>query len=172
MLKTCTLCGEAKPLSEFHRNKRSKDGRRTWCAVCGTAVSRAHNAKHKDPCVYVVTHSLVVGGCKIGRATKVRARVGAIRTSLPVGEPALFWAAHTPTPGDAEIAAHSEFWSQRIRGEWFNVNPEEAVKFIKGYFATHSIQWREHCPSETTRKPLPSGLPLFDAATASERQST
>lgn len=33
-MKTCTKCGETKELTEFHRNKRSKDGRGTRCKSC------------------------------------------------------------------------------------------------------------------------------------------
>ena len=32
--KCCTKCGETKPLDEFHRDKRSKDGRVTRCKSC------------------------------------------------------------------------------------------------------------------------------------------
>lgn len=33
-MKTCTKCGEVKPLDEFHRNKASRDGRVTRCKSC------------------------------------------------------------------------------------------------------------------------------------------
>ena len=32
--KRCTHCGKVKPLSEFHRNKRSRDGYRPDCKQC------------------------------------------------------------------------------------------------------------------------------------------
>jgi hypothetical protein len=32
--KTCTKCGEWKPLEEFHRDKAKKFGRRTECKKC------------------------------------------------------------------------------------------------------------------------------------------
>ena len=32
--KTCTSCGETKPLSEYHRSKQGKEGRRAICRVC------------------------------------------------------------------------------------------------------------------------------------------
>src|SRR5688572_20157370 len=35
-MKRCTMCGEEKPLDDFHRDKRNKDGRRAYCAKCGT----------------------------------------------------------------------------------------------------------------------------------------
>jgi len=33
-MKTCTKCDEAKELSEFYKNSRAKDGRRTDCKRC------------------------------------------------------------------------------------------------------------------------------------------
>lgn len=32
--KTCTRCGETKPLTEFHRNRSAPDGRQSRCKVC------------------------------------------------------------------------------------------------------------------------------------------
>ena len=33
-MKTCTVCGTVKPLDEYHRDKRSSDGRRSRCKSC------------------------------------------------------------------------------------------------------------------------------------------
>lgn len=41
-MKICHACGKNKPLSDFHRNKRTKDGAQTQCKAC----MAAHNAKH------------------------------------------------------------------------------------------------------------------------------
>lgn len=32
--KVCVHCGRELPLSEFYTNKRSKDGRQSWCKAC------------------------------------------------------------------------------------------------------------------------------------------
>jgi len=32
--KVCTKCNEAKPISDFYRAKRSKDGFHSWCKQC------------------------------------------------------------------------------------------------------------------------------------------
>jgi len=32
--KTCTMCGETKPVGEFHKNKRTRDGHRSACKAC------------------------------------------------------------------------------------------------------------------------------------------
>jgi hypothetical protein len=40
-VKRCPDCGELKPLSEFPRNKRTKDGLATYCKPCHNARGRA-----------------------------------------------------------------------------------------------------------------------------------
>ena len=36
-MKTCTKCGQALPLTEFYRNRQSRDGRRSDCKACHLA---------------------------------------------------------------------------------------------------------------------------------------
>lgn len=38
--KACTKCGEAKPLSAFHKNMELRDGRASWCRVCANAGTK------------------------------------------------------------------------------------------------------------------------------------
>lgn len=38
--KTCTECGEEKPLADFHKRAASKDGRVTWCKTCTSNYHR------------------------------------------------------------------------------------------------------------------------------------
>lgn len=45
--KTCTKCGETKPLDEFHRDRRNKDGKVGQCKPCACARSRAWAASNK-----------------------------------------------------------------------------------------------------------------------------
>lgn len=40
-LKTCSKCGEVKDVSEFHRDRKSPDGRRTLCKACVEVWSAA-----------------------------------------------------------------------------------------------------------------------------------
>ena len=40
--KTCVRCGEDKPISEFHRNARSKDGLHSYCKICNKANAAAY----------------------------------------------------------------------------------------------------------------------------------
>lgn len=37
--KTCTHCGEFKPLDEYDRNKGNRDGRASWCRACTRALN-------------------------------------------------------------------------------------------------------------------------------------
>ena len=40
-VKSCTKCGETKPLTEYHKNPRSSHGYRTECKVCRSARGKA-----------------------------------------------------------------------------------------------------------------------------------
>lgn len=41
-MKTCTRCNEAKPLDQFHRDKRRVSGREARCKACKTELHRAY----------------------------------------------------------------------------------------------------------------------------------
>lgn len=41
-MKTCTLCKETKPLSEFGRHRAMKDGRAYWCLECNRKKAKAY----------------------------------------------------------------------------------------------------------------------------------
>lgn len=45
--KTCTKCGEAKPRSEFHKNRTKRDGLADQCKVCARARTRAWAQKNQ-----------------------------------------------------------------------------------------------------------------------------
>lgn len=44
-MKPCTRCGETKPLDEFNRNKRKKDGRDPNCKACAKAYYQANRER-------------------------------------------------------------------------------------------------------------------------------
>ena len=46
--KQCTRCGEVKPLSEFDRLRRSKDGRRFRCKQCRSVTGAEYRREHHD----------------------------------------------------------------------------------------------------------------------------
>jgi 5-methylcytosine-specific restriction endonuclease McrA len=41
-MKRCSRCGETKPHSEFHKQKRSRDGLQSYCRECTKAYAKAH----------------------------------------------------------------------------------------------------------------------------------
>ncbi|MCK5641009.1 MAG: hypothetical protein KAJ19_09440 [Gammaproteobacteria bacterium] len=46
-MKTCTKCGETKPLENFYENKRYRGGRVSRCKACATEYSRAWYKKNR-----------------------------------------------------------------------------------------------------------------------------
>lgn len=46
--KTCTKCGETKPLEDYHRDKKRKDGRVSDCKSCACAKTRRWNSENRD----------------------------------------------------------------------------------------------------------------------------
>ena len=46
--KKCTKCNVEKPLTEFNKNKATKDGLQSWCQKC-MSESRSIRYKHKKP---------------------------------------------------------------------------------------------------------------------------
>ena len=47
-MKTCTKCGETKPLSEFSADDAYKDGYQSHCKDCKRAYARERYAKNRD----------------------------------------------------------------------------------------------------------------------------
>lgn len=47
-MKTCTKCGETKPLDDFHRNRSRADGRHSRCRECATEYRRRYYEKNRD----------------------------------------------------------------------------------------------------------------------------
>ena len=48
MSKTCTKCGVVKPLDDFHRDKRSPDGRRSDCKECVREYKHRYHEENRD----------------------------------------------------------------------------------------------------------------------------
>jgi 5-methylcytosine-specific restriction endonuclease McrA len=47
-LKRCRVCGESKPLDQFHRDRARRDGRQTICKACGTVHERKRYADNRE----------------------------------------------------------------------------------------------------------------------------
>ena len=41
-MKTCSKCGEDKPLTDFHKHKQTKSGYKSRCKVCNTAAATSY----------------------------------------------------------------------------------------------------------------------------------
>ena len=48
MSKTCTKCGETKPLDDFHRDKTRAGGRKPYCKECVQEYARRHYEENRD----------------------------------------------------------------------------------------------------------------------------
>ena len=47
-MKTCTKCGETKPLDDFHRHRGKADGRYAWCRECAAEHRRRYYENNRD----------------------------------------------------------------------------------------------------------------------------
>ena len=47
-MKTCTKCGETKPLDDFHRNRSKAYGRNIWCRECTAEGKRRYYEENRD----------------------------------------------------------------------------------------------------------------------------
>lgn len=47
-MKTCSKCRATKPLTEFQKNTRSKDGLQNYCKVCLNAETRARRERNPE----------------------------------------------------------------------------------------------------------------------------
>jgi hypothetical protein len=48
--KTCSKCGEAKLLDDFHKQAKARDGYRAHCKVCALAQAAAYRLRNIDAC--------------------------------------------------------------------------------------------------------------------------
>lgn len=46
--KRCVRCEESKPVAEFRRNARMRDGLHSWCKACSVERTREWRAEHRD----------------------------------------------------------------------------------------------------------------------------
>lgn len=46
--KVCTQCGEDRPLSEYHRNRRNPDGHQYECKPCANRRLREYQKRRRD----------------------------------------------------------------------------------------------------------------------------
>jgi Recombination endonuclease VII len=82
--KTCSVCGETKPLDEFHRSLRGAGGRRSQCKQCHLAYVKARYVRRVHPpeqvtcphCGQEFTRIRTVGALRIYCSRKCTAAAG------------------------------------------------------------------------------------------------
>lgn len=47
-MKLCSKCNLEKPLSEFNKNRNSKDGHAAWCKICNKEYMKKYNSENKE----------------------------------------------------------------------------------------------------------------------------
>ena len=68
--KACSLCKKARPLDDFHRDARSKDGRRSRCSSCISAISKEDSKK--APVIDEALTHMVCPRCeRLGRESRL-----------------------------------------------------------------------------------------------------
>lgn len=60
--KRCGRCGEVKPLDQFHRNRRNKDGTNNRCRPCAIAATKEWRQAHPDIKSHRRTETLALYG--------------------------------------------------------------------------------------------------------------
>lgn len=94
---------------------------------------------------------------KIGIAEDLKSRMGSIQTGnwLPLKLFGHWWTAGTPLSRRVEKACHEFFIEagRQVRGEWFDVRPEVAVKAIENMAASLKIELmtQDHMIARTKR---------------------
>ena len=125
-MKCCHVCGESKSQSEFHRDKRNKDGLSGRCKVCAIAGARVWYAEHReraaDACkTWRASNPELVAAMRKRYKTKNRGKVNEYRR--------------------AHYAAHPEKYPKQdpavSRGRWAK-DPEGMRAWHKG--------WRDRNP--------------------------
>ena len=111
----------------------------------------------KPPQRYVYVRGPASGLQKIGLATDPHARLAALKTASPfplvlhLAVPVAFGQAHA-----VEARAHLALASRRASGEWFNVQPAEAVAAVRAAAGQEGLR----APSAGARSDA-GALPLF-----------
>lgn len=86
--RRCATCGEAKRLTDFHKDRGREDGHSVRCKTCKAISARAYRAKHREEInayhrAYYQTHKveLAAYGCAYREANKetINARKSAYR---------------------------------------------------------------------------------------------
>jgi 5-methylcytosine-specific restriction endonuclease McrA len=116
--KTCTKCGETKPLDAFTPSKRASQGVANWCRLCYNAYGAAYYAKTKER--------------RRARARDIRARMPAEKR-VAKGR---VWREANPDYFREHYAANRERVSSRVRRH-AAANRERVAAKARRYYEEH-----------------------------------
>lgn len=77
--------------------------------------------------VYVITHPLFIGACKIGISANVRRRMSQYQVGCPVRGYRLEYAREYQDVSEAIESVYRQLDGRRLKGEWFEVTANEVV---------------------------------------------
>lgn len=126
-MRACSLCGAEKPLDEFGKDKRRRDGRGSWCKECSNA--RARERGRRATAAYVPLPTNGERTCTVCGETKPLTEFGR-RKDSPTG----FRSACKPCKRVADTEAMRR-WRER--------NPELNLERARQWSADHIEQERE-----------------------------
>lgn len=108
-MKTCTKCKETKPLTDFTKDSRSKDGLNGWCRVCTRANSKRTSERNPE--------AAKIRSAKWHAANRERKRELTKKwLAANPGKSAEYsarWSAKNP--GEANAASRKWYWENRER---------------------------------------------------------
>ena len=81
------------------------------------------------PSVYIISTQEMLG-CKIGVAKHPKARIGDLQVGCPL-KLNLFWEKKLPNWLAVEWRSHKILSEYNIRGEWFAIDEDHALKIVK-----------------------------------------
>lgn len=127
-MKTCTKCGEVKPLDCFSRNKTNKDGLQEQCKVCNSAYYKANAAR----IIARVMAATDPGAAKVKASEWYKNNT---ERALAVQKQ---WRAKNPAKkatSSANWAANNPEKRRDSRNRWSKANPEQVNALTRLYRA-------------------------------------
>ena len=100
------------------------------------------NIPTSSPCVYIVQPDGADGVFKIGMAQSLPSRMRSLQTGHYLKLRLIMAIYYRHNPAKTEALLHKEFYSQRIRGEWFFLSKSDIAN-IESNFQNRSIRYAE-----------------------------
>lgn len=93
-------------------------------------AARPSDAKTRQTCFYILTHSEAPGVCKPGSTGWVRKRQQTTQGAFPFGTVSIAYTLNTKHYRDIEKRVKRHFADRSLNGDWLNVSVEEVISFI------------------------------------------